>query len=182
MIRYLIIMNIHSGVPLFSQSYGFSSTDNCENFDGKLNGIPPDLLGSFITALMGFGLQLNYGEINEIVFQDIRLISKLDGDIALVAAVDRGDDIESTKEVIEKVVDTFKNIYHEKIGGWDGNTDIFKGFTWHLFQEQIIRVPPNTVRECSRCPDSKHCIPKMILRKNRERAVEEKTTSSSRNG
>ena len=174
MIRYLIIMDINSGVPLFSQSFGFGSDESCENFDGRLNKIPPDLLGSFITALMGFGLQLNYGEVKEIVFQDIHLISKLDENTALVAAVDKGDDIQTIKETMKKVADSFLKLYRDKIANWDGNTDIFQGFTWHLFNEHIINVPPATVRECSHCPDSKYCIPKMVIKKNREHATEKR--------
>jgi len=178
MIRYLIIMNINSGVPLFAQSYGFRSDESCEKFDGRLNKIPPDILGSFITALMGFGLQLNYGEVKEIVFQDIHLIAELIENIALVSAVDREDDPQTIRKTMDKVAENFLRLYNEKITNWDGNTDIFKGFTWHLFNEHIIRVPPDTVRECSHCPDSKYCIPKMVIKKNREHASESRETIS----
>ena len=107
MMRYLIIMNKNSGIPLFSQSYGFPSDEQCESFNGRMDYIEPDMIGGFLATLMGFGKQFNYGEIREINFQDIYILSKHAEDVVIVAVEDEIEIIQETKAVLDRIGDIF---------------------------------------------------------------------------
>lgn len=162
MIRYLIIMQKDTGIPLFSQSYGFDSDEQCENFNGKMKYLGPDMLGGFIATLMGFGTQFNYGTIDEISFQEIQIFSQHAGNIVTVAVEEKRESAGPTKELLGKISSAFLKRYHDRIDTWDGDSETFHDFGDHLLQERLIDAPLESYRACKDCPDSKHCIPKMI--------------------
>jgi hypothetical protein len=160
MMRYLIIMNKNTGVPLFSQSYGFPNDDSCENFNGRMDYIEPDMIGGFLATLMGFGQQFNYGEIREINFQDIYILSKHAEDVVIVAVEDEIAIIQETKAVLDRIAEIFFDLYSHRIAEWDGDLDAFRDFAEHLRVHGCIATIEERCRNCSDCPSNKYCIPK----------------------
>jgi len=162
MIRYLIVMQKDTGIPLFSQSFGFDTGFHCENFNGKLRYLGPDMLGGFIATLMGFGTQFNYGDINEITFQEIQILSQHAGNIVTVAVEEKGEETNPIKELLARVSSDFRARYQDRIETWDGDTQTFDDFGEYLRQEGVIEAPRERCRDCANCPDTKHCIPKLM--------------------
>ncbi len=165
MLRYLMIMNKDTGIPFFSQSYGFDSDENCECFNGKMSFLGPEILGGFLVTLMGFGTQFNYGEIDEIAFKEILIRSWHTRDIVTIAVEEKHSEGEETKALLNRITTDFIEMYGDRIKSWDGDHSAFRNFEEHLLENGVLTSPKNQCRDCIPCPDSKRCVPKMMQEK-----------------
>ncbi|MHA1786133.1 MAG: hypothetical protein ACTSVY_09975 [Candidatus Helarchaeota archaeon] len=159
MIESIFIIDIGSGVPLFS----FDLLDTEESMD-------KDMFSGFLKVLNDFSQETRNEQINEIVLASSRFVYEknliAERELLLVSIDDQKDRANKIRSVLQKIGSQFGDIYKSEIKNFQGQIDTFKPFEKEV--RDIITMELGTFKEKIILKHQDHPIKSFISKFSKE--------------
>ncbi|MHA1520962.1 MAG: hypothetical protein ACTSVZ_08420 [Promethearchaeota archaeon] len=171
-LRYLVIVQ-PTGLPLFAQSFDFTSDNACESFNGKIkeDSDKKEMLGSMFQALTGLAYEVieDNLQIINLQFETYRIIALLVKKFLFLgifenAGINKYIEAKESLELLESLASRFLTKYPESLlQKFPIKTEDFIDFSEEI-EKLNIPIANQQCRDClTKCKDhKKSCIPHMI--------------------
>ena len=140
MIESIYIIDIGSGVPLFSLDLIEIKTGKC---------VDKEMFSGFLKVLDDFSQETRNEEINEIYLASSRFVYEktqiAERKLLLISIDDQKDKSDKVRMTLKSISNNFEQGYKTEIGQFQGNIDIFKSFETNL--REIITKEHGTFKE-----------------------------------
>ncbi len=171
-LRYLVIIQ-PTGLPLFAQSFDFTSDQACENFNHKLDrdSEKKEMLGGMFQALTGLAYEVIEDNLQQIKleFDTYRIIAVLVNNFLILGifendGVDKKIEAENSVELLNNIATAFLKKYPEElIQAIPVMPEHFVDFTEEIAQLNSPIASQNCRNCLTRCKDHKKgCFPHML--------------------